>query len=66
MEPDESDASVDEEPTAVADSAADETAPEYVPMSEWIGDFDSRSALVSRRKYRHPFRECGFRRLTSS
>ncbi|MBM2821489.1 MAG: ribonuclease, Rne/Rng family [Thermoleophilia bacterium] len=42
MEPDESDAGVDEEPTAVADPAAEETAPEYVPMSEWIGDFGQR------------------------
>jgi predicted RNA-binding protein with TRAM domain len=42
MDPDESDAGVDEEPTAVADPAAEETAPEYVPMSEWIGDFGQR------------------------
>jgi hypothetical protein len=33
----------DGEPAAVAESVVDETVPEYVPMSEWIGDFDSRS-----------------------
>ena len=31
------------EPVAATTVAVEQDAPEYVPMSEWIGDFDSRS-----------------------
>jgi len=30
------------EPVAIADAVIEETAPEYVPMSKWIGDFGAR------------------------
>ena len=43
IEPDAADASSDGGPVAVTDPAVEEAAPAYVPMSEWIGDFDSRS-----------------------
>jgi len=33
----------DGEPASVTEAGTEVTVPEYVPMSEWIGDFDSRS-----------------------
>jgi hypothetical protein len=36
-------ADTDAEPAAEPAASADDATPEYVPMSEWIGDFDSRS-----------------------
>jgi hypothetical protein len=43
IEPDAVGPNTDGGPVAVTDPAVEETAPAYVPMSEWIGDFDSRS-----------------------